>query len=1250
MLARPAAAEPTDPNHYLSFITSESRCGRAGRAMLDAVAANTGRAETFQLGYDALAAEEQASGRDSAETNICVLNLGLLASEVVRGRGSIFRATEIPEFDQAQTYFLRAVESAGRTHGEGHREHVIALNYLISFYLYLDLTPQRGGSELKARALELINLASPNHSFDGPDDPRIATLQLYADTLNEGEERAELLTRILAGLEAAPTPSGPRIYRLYETLTGSLNAAGRHPEAVAMAERWVAFARNRAARDARERPRVQDAQMMLALAYRDAGMTAQADALDRQMRSASRSAAGTAVPLPPSVPPVQRSPVPPPPLNYTPPAASATPPETPQESAPQEVAAYDLQTAALTALREHRYAEGIDAAERYLALCREIGFSQRGQVCYASRYELAGILAVALTATGRGRDAVTMIEAAIAAVEPERRSGREPFLRFREAQARRSLGEIDRAETIFSQLIQRQSTFEVWRERSMIELAQIYIETGRIADAENLLGQLPERLDSLLSEGALGTDAELQRTRAMVLVARGQYADAQARFEGLLAGMLREHPNGHPVGSELKLQIAQATGLAGQGAQAVTLYRQAIGEIEARFGGDSVNAHQARSLLAEELLRQGRFDEAVILLKPGAEALSAALGETNPVALRAASDWLTAAWRSGRAGEPEIARAERHMAALRAFRLAGGASQPGVDEARRFATVFAHLAWGAGAARARFDRAAFLALQDAAEGDTDEYFRRRIAREAAGRLSPRLAELVRRRDQLQDRSRETADTRATLLSLTSASFDTLFADTQAEAARAELASLTAQIERDFPPFAALMSQRAVDVDAVRRVLRPGEALLLAVPTEQGTQLMLVRDGSGPGGVHWTVSDLPVERARILARRIIADASGSFVGSDGEIDEWRRRHPPGRPSFDRAAAFELYREIVNPFEGQLEGVTSLQVAAAGPLSGLPFSLLVTRPPEGADDSPAALRATAWLADRYAISHLPSAQSLVLLRCDTCAPANAAEPLFVGIGNPVLNGEPSSRGRRGAMAYAPGRIAAPAPAGTAPVTPANVSALASLSRLPGTEAEIDGMARLFGTARSALLRGPLATEANVRSTDLSRANILLFATHGLLPEDTSPAGMTASEIYGIAEPGLVLTPPSEASAGDDGFLSAGEVATLRLNADLVILSACNTATTQDPDGQGMSALARAFFYAGARSLIASYWLVDDAAAGRLTTKATQLFLTGTPRAQALGQAMRELRTGGEQIPDEWAHPFYWAPFVLIGDGAR
>jgi len=195
------------------------------------------------------------------------------------------------------------------------------------------------------------------------------------------------------------------------------------------------------------------------------------------------------------------------------------------------------------------------------------------------------------------------------------------------------------------------------------------------------------------------------------------------------------------------------------------------------------------------------------------------------------------------------------------------------------------------------------------------------------------------------------------------------------------------------------------------------------------------------------------------------------------------------------------------------------------------------------------------------------------------------------------------------------------------------------IPETEQELQSIARTLGAPKESVFLREEATEKKVKSMDLNNARIIAFATHGLI----------SGEMKGLAEPALVLTPPKVGSLEDDGLLTASEIAQLKLDADLVILSACNTASSDGkPGAEGLSGLARSFFYAGARSLLVSHWPVESKSAMKLTTGMfTELAAQpGIGRAEALKRAQLSL------IQDDnnphFAHPMFWAPFVVVGEG--
>jgi CHAT domain-containing protein/tetratricopeptide (TPR) repeat protein len=295
---------------------------------------------------------------------------------------------------------------------------------------------------------------------------------------------------------------------------------------------------------------------------------------------------------------------------------------------------------------------------------------------------------------------------------------------------------------------------------------------------------------------------------------------------------------------------------------------------------------------------------------------------------------------------------------------------------------------------------------------------------------------------------------------------------------------------------------------------------------------------------------------------------------------------------------------------------------------------------------------WLADDQPVTMLPSASSLAALRT-IAKPSSGTRPMF-GIGNPLLEGDRTSKSDIELAKAARERASCQTkrPRETAKLQRASRS-LDRLSSqhaqtdrnhilgqppLPETADELCAVAKDMNVADDHIMLGARATETNIKrlseNGQLAQYRLLHFATHAAL----------AGELKGTTEPGLILTPGKKLDTKDDGFLSASEVTGLKLDADWVVLSACNTAASSTPEAEALSGLARSFIYAGARALLVSHWAVESVATAKLVTETLAASRRrSVERAEALRRAMVGMIRSRE---GRLFHPMYWAPFVVVG----
>ncbi len=574
-----------------------------------------------------------------------------------------------------------------------------------------------------------------------------------------------------------------------------------------------------------------------------------------------------------------------------------------------------------------------------------------------------------------------------------------------------------------------------------------------------------------------------------------------------------------------------------------------------------------------------------------------------------------------------------------------------------------------------------FALQETSSGGfSDEAFH--IAQLAmrdgtAEALSLTAARFASGRDEVASAARELQDLTNQRRTLDAQLISSLAKANRAETARihtaigkldASFKSLSDAMARKFPRYVELANPRPLTVADVQALLKPDEVLV---------QFMMVYplDGLPDAAFAWAVSANEAQWRRLdIGAKGVADHVealrcgldlASWLGNGLErcnrlLGTSRRDYADVSSSplpFDLHRAHTLYRALFGGFEEMLRN-KSLLMVPSGALASLPPQVLVTEAPTVLDGQAPNYARAAWLASRQPVTLLPSIASLSSLR--KISKSSAGGQAFIGFGNPLLMGPKNDNRSAWSIrtcaetpiaSNAQVRSARPALTIRSVSLQADRHAILAQNPLPETATELCSVSRTLGAPESSIYLGDRAREGIVKALSLSgalaQAKIIHFATHGVLSSESERLGAAG-------EPGLILTPPDEANDADDGLLTASEVAQLKLDADWVVLSACNTAA----GGSGieqfskLSGLARAFFYAGARALLVSHWAIDSDAAVKLTTRAFAA-LREKPqigRAEAFRQSLIAMISDTTR-PKGWppaAHPSVWGPFMLVGEG--
>ena len=346
---------------------------------------------------------------------------------------------------------------------------------------------------------------------------------------------------------------------------------------------------------------------------------------------------------------------------------------------------------------------------------------------------------------------------------------------------------------------------------------------------------------------------------------------------------------------------------------------------------------------------------------------------------------------------------------------------------------------------------------------------------------------------------------------------------------------------------------------------------------------------------WIMTQSDHKLVRLPARKSLQEQIESFRFALLNPDQTNN-------DFFIRGGYSLYQTLLQPAEPYLTKKTKLIIIPDGILNYLPFEVLLTENKGINTGTP--YSGLPFLIKKYPVSYVQSASVLknLLSGQSGAKQTNPENKKLVAYGDPVYENAND----------------------TSPSSSKNYQ------RLEYTGKEIENIASLFKKGNADIyLRGD-ATEENVkREGELKKFNYVHFATHGFIDEDKPDFSS------------LVLT--QDSNSEEDGFLKAIEIFSLSLDAELVVLSACQTGLGKMIRGEGMVGLTRAFMYAGTPSVMVSLWSVKDASTAALMTDFYKnLIKERLSKTDALRKAQLSM-LGNEKF----AHPFYWAPFVLVGD---
>ncbi len=751
---------------------------------------------------------------------------------------------------------------------------------------------------------------------------------------------------------------------------------------------------------------------------------------------------------------------------------------------------------------------------------------------------------------------------------------------------------------------------------------RLLVQNNRRSEALGYVGEIKQRIATYPELRATPHQiAEIGEAEAIALSSQDDYDGALAAIETSIASYKRqnlpEFDSGYNYALRMKLMIGLATGrIRDYAADADTMQRgraanavlagswppeEADSLTLASRGQWADAAATINKIVLRNLKRQGvespftKYQTAMQLLyqmnDPARPVTQGDLEQFVGTLASDDADWADGSYRGAYVEDGALSTALGQLVPA-----GGAASESGAALAFRISELLrSNASQGALADGASRLAAGNPKLRGLIEQEQALRFDRNTSRASFARASDRVDRLTRNGNADEQVLKRTAD-------------DAAEKGKSYEASGEKLKQLRRQISAEFPVYRELVSPNIPGAAKVAAALRPGEVYVNFYSASNAGYAFVIQ----PGG---KLTAVRIDMSRARTRSLIAALRKPFDAGA----------PPEREGdlggFDLAAANALYAAWLAPLKDSLQGAHTVYISAGGPLSSLPWNVLTTAPAKSLADA-------SWWVNQVTPVQMPSASSLVLARAQQAKPAK--QP-FVAFADPSFDGRdtpPAAPGETRAVR------AAPLPAGAVPVA----FDYRTVNRLPETLDEARAIGAALNAGDASVIRGTAATRSQVMKQDMSDVRVVEFATHGLLP----------GEVPGMLKAGLAMA--YEGNGLADSVLTIDDIVGLRLDADWVVLSACNTGFANGYGGDSMSALSRGFFAAGSRTVLATQWAVESQSAKELTVGVFKASATdpALSKADALAATQREMIAG--KYGALYKHPYFWAPYFVAGDASR